>query len=225
MGVGIQNVYSQIGSTDQTMSVTVSSGATMLVVCVGIHQGTVVDVQANSVSLTRSGAVSATAFDERVEIWYQYNPTVGTYDVFFDGTGGSGRAVVAYVLTETRISGQPSVFAIANGSGSTASVSITPTSNNNLIIDSHYSEDIFTTVGANQTSRANLQGSNSYDDFATSTTLQTTAGAEVMSWSINTGQRWASAAISIEPAFPTTSIKLETGTFLKLETGNRIGIE
>ena len=126
MPIAIQNVYSQIGSADQTMSITVSSGATMLVVCVGIHQGTVVDVQSNSVSLTRSSAVSATAFDERVEFWYQYNPPVGTYNVFFDGSGGSGRGVCAYVLTGTRLSGQPSVVATDIGSSSTASVSITP---------------------------------------------------------------------------------------------------
>lgn len=198
MAIAIQNVYSQIGSTDQTMSITVSSPATMLVVCVGIHQGTVVDVQANGVSLTR-GPQSATAFDERVEIWYQVNPTVGTYNVFFDGTGGSGRAVCAYVLEGTKTSGQPSTNNTANGTSATSSVTITPTTDNNLIIDAHYSEDAFGAVGAGQTSRANLQGSNSFDDFATSTTLQTTAGAEVMSWAINSGQRWASAGISIEP--------------------------
>lgn len=204
MAVSITSVTSSIGDADQTNSVTVSSGE-VLVACVGIHQGTVVDVTWNGTSMTK-GPVSTTAFDERVEIWYSLTPAVGTFNLIFDGTTGTGRGVCIYTLSGVNTSGQPNTTAgSAIGNSTESSVSITPTVNDCLIIDAHYSEGDFTAVGAGQTERANLQGNDSYENFASSTTLQTTAVAENMTWTISSGQRWASAAIAFAPVSTTPS--------------------
>lgn len=204
MAIAIQNVYSSISGSDQTISITVSAASGLfLVACVGIHQGSILDVQADGVSMTQ-GPTATTAFNERSEIWYKSNPATGTYNIWFDGTGGTGRSLVVYVLTGVSQSGQPAVTATNSGADSFSYTDITPLTDNNLIIDSHYSEGDFTTVGSNQTERANLQDQ-SYENAASSTSLQTTATLEEMGWSISSGQRWASVSISLEPLLGSTT--------------------
>lgn len=224
MAIAITSVTSSIGDADQINSVTVASGE-ILVVCVGIHQGTVVAVKWNGTTITK-GPVSATAFGERVEIWYSLTPEVGTFNVLFDGTTGSGRGVCIYTLSGVNASGQPNNTAgSSTGSSAESSVSITPSVDNCLIIDAHYSEDAFTTVGAGQTQRAKLQGNDSYEDFASSTTQQTSAAAESMTWTINSGQRWAAAAIAFAPATAGSSIKTVNGlTYASVKTVNGLAI-
>lgn len=197
MAIAIEQVDSAISGADPTLSLTVSSGD-ILVACIGIHQGTVIDVDWNGTSLTQ-GPNATTAFNERAEIWYDLTPETGTHTLTFDGTGGGGKFICGYVLSGVKTTGQPDQSNTAIGSSTESSVSITPSSNNSLIIDCHYSEGDFTTVGADQIERANLQDQ-SFENGASSTTLQTTAGAETMSWTINSGQRWAVAVISFEEA-------------------------
>lgn len=196
MAISISSVQSAIGAGDPSVTLTVSTGD-IIVASIGIHQGSVNAVNWNGTAITQ-GPTAATAFNERAQIWYSLSPATGTYSLVFDGATGGGRSIVGYVLSGVKTTGQPHKTASNTGTSATSSVSITPTTNDCLIIDSHYSEGDFTTVGANQTERANLQ-SLSYQNAASSTTLQTTAGAEDMTWTISSSQRWASVAIALEP--------------------------
>lgn len=197
MAISIIDVQSTISAADPSVTLTVTSGD-IVVACIGIHQGNVNGVSWNGTGITQ-GPTATTAFNERSEIWYSLSPAAGTFSLLFDGTGGGGRSIVGYVLRGVKTSGQPNNTATNNGASSESSVSITPTADNCLIIDSHYSEGDLTTVGANQTQRANLQ-LQSFENAASSTTQQTTAGAEAMTWTISSGQRWASVAIAFEQA-------------------------
>ena len=197
MAISISSVQSAIGAGDPSVTLTVSTGD-IIVASIGIHQGNVNAVNWNGSAITQ-GPTAATAFNERAQIWYSLSPAVGTYSLVFEGTIGGGRSIVGYVLSGVKTTGQPHQTATNTSTSSTSSVSITPTTNDCLIIDSHYSEGDFTTVGAGQTERANLQAV-SYQNAASSTTLQTTAGAEDMTWTISSSQRWAAVAIAFEPA-------------------------
>lgn len=197
MAITIEQVASAIGATDPSVSLTVAAGD-IIVAAIGIHQGTVNGVTWNGTTITQ-GPNATTAFDERAEIWYSLSPAAGTYNLVFDGTTGGGRFICGYVLRGVKTTGQPHQSASNNGSSTESSVSITPTTNDCLILDSHYSEGDLTSVGAGQTERANLQV-NSYENGASSTTLQTTAGAESMTWTLDSAQRWASVAIAFEPS-------------------------
>lgn len=197
MAITIEQVASQIADTDPSVSLTVAAGD-IIVAAIGIHQGTVNTVTWNGTSITQ-GPTAATAFNERAQLWYSLSPAAGTFNLIFDGTASGGRFLCGYVLRGVKTSGQPGQTATATGSSAESSVSITPPSDNNLIIDSHYSEGDFTTVGAGQTERANLQGNDSFENGASSSTLQTSAAAEAMTWTIGSGQRWASVAIAFEP--------------------------
>lgn len=197
MAITIEQVASAMLDTDPSVSLTVTAGD-ILVAAIGIHQGSVNSVTWNGSAITQ-GPTAATAFNERAQIWYSLSPTAGTLTLTFDGAGGGGRFLCGYVLRGVKTTGQPHQTATNNGSSAESSVSITPTTNNCLIIDSHYSEGDMTTVGADQTERANLQSA-SYQNGASSTTLQGTAGAESMTWTLDSGQRWASVAIAFEEA-------------------------
>lgn len=209
MAVSISSVQSTITDPDPSVTLTVSAGD-IIVACIGIHQGSVNGVTWNGTTITQ-GPNATTAFNERSEIWYSLTPATGTFSLTFDGTGGGGRFLCGYVLSGVKTTGQPHQTASANGDSSTSSVSITPTTNDCLIIDSHYSEGDLTTVGTGQTEQANLQGNDSFENGASSTTLQTTAAAETMSWTIGSGQRWAVAAIAFEPASSGSAIKTVFG--------------
>lgn len=198
MAISIIDVQSAIGDTDPSVSLTVVAGD-IIVAAIGIHQGSVLSVKWNGTTITQ-GPAADTAFHERAEIWYSLAPEAGTFSLLFDGTGGGGKFLCGYVLRGVKTTDQPHQNTSAVGSSSTSTVAITPTTDNCLILDSHYSEGDFTTVGADQTERANLQGNDSYENGASSTTLQTSAAAETMSWTIDSSQRWAIAAIAFEPA-------------------------
>lgn len=197
MAITIEQVASAIADADPSVSLTVASGD-IIVAAIGIHQGNVNGVTWNGTTITQ-GPTAATAFNERAQIWYSLSPAAGTFNLIFDGTTGGGRFLCGYVLRGVKTTGQPHQTATNNGSSAESSVSITPTTNNCIILDSHYSEGDFTTVGANQTEQANLQSA-SYQNGASSTTLQTSAGTEAMTWTISSGQRWASVAIAFEEA-------------------------
>lgn len=195
MAISVQQVASNILSGDPSVTLTVSAGD-IIVAAIGIHQGTINAVNWNGTAIT-AGPEGTTAFNEKAAIYYSLSPAAGTYSLTFDGATGGGRFICGYVLRGVKTTGQPHKTATNNGESAESSVSITPTTNNCLIIDSHYSEGDLTTVGAGQTERANLQ-LNSYENGGSSTTQQTTAGAESMTWTISSAQRWAAAAIALE---------------------------
>lgn len=195
MAIVIESVQSSIGAGDQTIATTVGSGQ-ILVACIGIHQGNVVGVTYNGSSLTQ-GPNAATVYNERAEIWYDLAPSVGTYNLIFDGTGGGGRFLCSMVLSGVKTSGQPAQTANNNGDSAYSSVNITPTTDNNLIIDCHYSEPVPTIDTG--TEKANLQA-NSYENGAVSIYEQATAALQAMGWNLSYGGRWANVALSFEPA-------------------------
>lgn len=207
MAITIEQVASAMIDTDPSVSLTVASGD-IIVAAIGIHQGTVNAVNWNGSAITQ-GPTAATAFNERAQIWYSLSPAAGTYNLTFDGATSGGRFLCGYVLRGVKTTGQPHQTATTTGDSSESSISITPTTNNCLIIDSHYSEGDFTTVGTGQTERANLQSA-SYQNGASSTTLQGTAAAETMSWTIGSSQRWAVVAIAFEEASGGGTVVIKT---------------
>lgn len=187
-------VSSIIGTT---LSHIVASGTKILIVAAGNHQGTISAVTYGGVSMTKL-ANAATVYDETAELWGLLNPTAGTANVVMTASGGSGRSLIATNVNNCSTTALPTVTASANGSGTTASVGITTTVANSLVIDSHYSEGDLTTVGALQTQLANIQGA-TFENAASSSEDAVATGAKTMSWTIASGQRWASVAVAIEP--------------------------
>ena len=95
--IKVEDSASSLADSDRTASLTVSAGD-VLIACIGVHQGTVLDVDWNGTSLTQ-GPAATTAFNERAEIWYDLTPETGTHTLTFDGTGGSGRFMYGVVLS------------------------------------------------------------------------------------------------------------------------------
>lgn len=165
----------------------------------GNHQGTMSACTLDGVSLTKM-AGAATAFDESAEIWYLDNPGAKT-NVTLSGTfsGGSGR-VLGYICLEGTKDGTYSVKAETSGSSSSATVNITPTADNCIVLGCAYAEENLT-QGSGETNIFDAQGA-SYEGCAASYVIQTTATLQAVDFSLGSSQRWAICAVAIERVAP-----------------------
>lgn len=188
------SVGSYGGVVGTSITVSTQADVSKLIALVGVHQGAVTGVTLNGTALTLA-ATAATEYDETAEIWYIDSPgSLTNVALAATFSGGSGQTI-GYINLYEAASGAPALTASANGNSSSASVVITPVNNNSIVIASMYSE-ADPTIGAGETEIFNLQN-NAYENAAASYNIQTTAFAETMDWSLNSGQRWAVSAVAI----------------------------
>lgn len=125
-------------SNPLTVSVTPTSGATLLVLTIVTYFSTARTGGAptfNGVALTQVGTVEA-AEETNVEMWYLANPSIGTYNVSIPNTNTRIMYVVASVYKAS--TGFTSKFDVVNQSNNTTanpSLSVTPTVNGAVIVD------------------------------------------------------------------------------------------
>lgn len=198
-----------LGTTGGSMTTSLTTVSTLsttskLVILLGNHQGSGAfsGCTFDSVAATFVQAAS-TAFNEREEIWYLDSPGAKTNKTITASFGGGSGASIGYANLEGTASGAPSNNATANGDSSTASVSITPSSNNSIVIAGNYTEANWSAVGSGETDIFHVQGA-SYENHMASYNIQATATAETMDFSLGFGARWAIVAIAVAPAASST---------------------
>lgn len=200
------------GVVNETITVSTLATTTKFIAFMGNHQGTMSACDLNGQALTKM-AGAATAFNESAEIWYLDNPGALT-NVTLTGSysGGSGH-IIGYICLEHTKNGTYNVKAETNGTSSTATVNITPTANNCIILGCTYAEEVLT-QGAGETNIYNVSGA-TYESCAASYVIQTAAVQQTVNFGIASGQRWAICAVAIEidqqPPNPTFRTNINGG--------------
>lgn len=201
-----------IGSGLASQSVTINALCKKLVVCAGVHQGSISNVQLNGVALTKVSPGATTPNNERGEIWYMDNPPAGTYTLLVSGSGSTRMAGWIQLEGDPK-TGAPDVSAVNNGDSPYAFVAITPTNGNSIVICSSFSEAPRSSTGAGETLLYSRQDQ-SYQNGMGSYNIQSSPVAETMDFNLNYGSRWAIQAIAISPDAtppPTTNALLFSG--------------
>jgi hypothetical protein len=212
--VSVTNSAADLTSqTSIATSVTVAAGSDRaLAVCV-VARGSAGGSAVSGVTFNGSEAFTlakAQTFTSsatwRAELWYLVNPTVTTANVVVTWPGTTNNQVQGYSVHQLTGVSQTAPLDATSGAGAesaTISSTITTVEDNALIIDCAITaRETTITIGAGQTSRVNrlLASAGVQDKTVSSTTAKTPAGAEVMSWTIPSPERWAHAALSFAPA-------------------------
>jgi len=138
------SVYLPTGTTITISGFTVAANSNrVLVVCTEVY-----DAAQNITGITWNGnedfefgvAVDAGSSDRRNEIWYLVNPTATTADVVTTWASDAiRRGAGVYSFYDVDQDDPLGVVTTANGTGSTSTGTITPTTTNSLIVDSESS--------------------------------------------------------------------------------------
>ncbi len=171
----------------------------LLLVAFATHQGggDATAMTYNGVSLTESKS-QVGSYGETASLWVLVAPATGSHTLSVTAPSNDFNSIGVYSLYGVKQS-NPSITAGTSGSNSTASLSITPTSNNNWVIDSVEAEPV-PTVGSGQTQDWLIQGSSSYMNGGGSHVAQTTAQSQTMQWSLSYGARWNQVAVALAPS-------------------------
>lgn len=184
---------------------TVDAGSNLaLIVNVGTHQGTITGVTYGGVAMTQL-EVGASTNNENGYIFILLNPTPGAATVAVTRSGGSWHGWSALNLSGVKQT-TTVVHAAANGNSSTATVNITPNTDNNLIIGSCGSEAA-PSAGATFTLIHALQGQ-SFENGGSEYFAQGSAALKAVAMGLSSGQRWGMAAVALEPALSTPTRSL-----------------
>lgn len=184
--------------TSDTISVTLSSGCTMLILVFGGDEAANVSgVTWNGVSCT--SAVAKTCTGAGMSIWYLANPSSGTHNVFYAHNNNR-----QWNFTYATFSGSATTIgANASDNGyTTSSCTVTTTgTGNGYCVDgvvNQANRSDLCTEGASQTRYAAFGGT---DNSIESSYKSFTGGADTtMSWTGNTGGTAAHAAVEIDEA-------------------------
>ena len=204
--------------TDQTAvsSVTLShvTGTLVngiLVVKVGLRDATASDmtvtgVTYNGVALTklRSDLWNSSTY-AREEIWYLINPPAGTYNVVVSATGTCDFINVVAETWQGVDQTNPWNAQAGSGTLTTAGTSvttnITPTINNNVILDNIWGKDDTISIGSGQAYPVTTLPEHAGTDYhACSFKRQKTAGATSMAWSWTNSEGYAHGIGVLAPA-------------------------
>lgn len=187
----------------------------MLLVAFGTHQG-------GGPSGVTYGGVSMTkiveqvgSFSEQVSIWGLLSPAVGTANVAVSGVGSYRGFSVHRLYNCRQVLPTGADIAVATGASAGPSLSITPTVEGSLIIDSVTGEDALTMTTSGGVSDA-IQTALSYENIGSSHFVQGAAAAKTMSYSMPSGQRWNIVAVAIKPA---AQVNESTGNGYDLTSG------
>jgi hypothetical protein len=188
---------------------TVGSGTNRLLV-VGVNYylnpGTT-NVKYNGVNLTRAKVANTGSF--YAELWYMINPPSGTYTI--NQTQTTGTQVVMGAWSYTGVDQVTGIGNITNATGgaSNASVNITTTANNSVLVDVETDDAKNLTVGPGQTLRYwvnYLKFVNGGGSDMNATTIQTYK----MNWTLNqTVTTWVNIAAEIKPVNSNVTITNE----------------
>lgn len=206
--IGAISVGTKGGTTNTSITMSTLSTTAKTIGLPGNHQGTISNVTLDGTALTFV-VRAATAFNETSEIWYIDSPGELT-SVSLAGTysGGNGRTI-GYVNLEGTAAGAPEVNDSATGSSSDSEVTVTPTSNDAIVIGHSYSEA--TQTIDDETEIFTVQGQ-SYQNASASYVIQSgSPSAEAMHWDLSSGQRWAACGVAIAPSSAAVKDLIQTG--------------
>jgi RHS repeat-associated protein len=202
---GGQSTHNSGGNiTLSSFAVTGANDNRFLLVAVGSHQGGgstgATGVTYGGVGMTKL-AEQIGSYGEFVQLWGLQAPAGGTGNIVTSGlSGGDYTFLAAYSLYNVK---QTYTVVSDNLSQSSnySSVSITPNSADNWIIDAIQSEPVPTVDGDNIEDWSENGHPNSYDNGSGSTIIQSGGPAEVdMNWALSYGARSNHAAVALEPA-------------------------
>ena len=188
-------------STDNSFSVDSGASPTQLTVKV-MNRGSTTAVSGityNGVSLTYITSVSNGSI--RAEIWHLESPASGsnTLTVTMAATGAYYTTVHAAAWSGTETTSSLDQKNEATGNSTTPSVSVTPTTNNQLVVGAVIHEDnVALTTGSGETAILNIDDGN----WVTSSSyaVQTTATTQDVNWSAGAAQIWAAVAATFKEA-------------------------
>ena len=187
----------------------------MLVVGVGIHQGTISNVTYNGVALTKIEGI-ATSNNEAAELWAMVAPPVGTANVVVTKSGGDECMVGVWGLYNCAQT-LPTITAEVQGSTSASSLSITSTARNDWIIDCISGEARLTCTGSGHISDFNF-GIASFQNCGGAHYEALIPGAFSATWSLVSGQRRAHVAIVVASVGTITARSAATRTASGIRT-------
>lgn len=150
----------------------------------------------NGVAMTLIRAKASAVGAVRVELWRLINPASGANTIAVTLSTGLDRVCSAVSFADadqtTPVEGDNDASATNSGAATDASVSITSTTDNCLVVDCVATTDTVITVGADQTQRQNATGSLGSGAMSTEgpktpagiTTMSWTGIADLMTWTI-----------------------------------------
>ena len=200
----IHSTYANGGNvTLSSFSVSGSNSNRFLLVAVGSHQGggttgaTGVSYGGTAMTLLKSKVGS---YGEFVQLWGLEAPAGGTGNIVTSGiSGGDLTFISAYSLYNVKQTYTVQTAALSQSSNS-SSISITPNSANNWIIDAIEAEPVPSVSGSNTQNWSQDALPNSYDNGNGSWIKQSGGPTAVsMAWSLSYGGRSNQVAVALEP--------------------------
>jgi len=192
--LGTSAIASTTASSISLSSFSVAGGANSMLVVLGTaRQQTVTNVTVGGVAMTKVNQ-SCTSFNECSAIYISLTPIATTTTVTLTASGSTWISIVALNLTNVSQSLFP-IHAESNGNNSSPSVSITPASDNNLILAVLEGGAAITNT---QTTLLNASNQ-SFENAATSYFQQGAQASKAMAATMTSGQRWAYAAVALAP--------------------------
>lgn len=192
----------------RTISFTVGGIGRVLVVGITVdtaNSSTVSTVTYAGVALGRPATAGSSPL---TEIWTLANPATGTNDLIVTLTGFDQMAVGVLSFTGADTSSPtshldvPAVSAFSTTNGNTASVSITPVTNNAWIVDTvSVNRGVLTTMTSmtNRLERWNLRLGGSVTGAGSTLGPISPAAARTLTWTWGSDRSWSQAAIALRP--------------------------
>jgi len=174
------------------------------ILIVGVHSdgNNILDVQYNSVSLTKLIDYTA-GWTGNMELWYLVNPASGSNDLYVSVDGSQDTGYCAVVLSGIDTNDPIDVDAGgATGASFAPSIAVNDTSANAMIVDFVAQDDGGDTIGdadGNQVEKQDgLAGAGAGDYSQACSILDAgTGGNKTMSWTANEDNNWDIVAVSI----------------------------
>lgn len=141
--------------------------------------------------------------DPLTELWMLVNPPVGTGNVVVTLNGSDQIVAGALVFTGVDLTTPADVTPLpaTTGNSNTASITITPVTDNAWIVDVVSVSGVAITMGgpAGRQQRWNMRLGNSVTGAGSTLGPVSPAGARTLQWTWNGNRRWAQVAIALRP--------------------------
>lgn len=173
-----------------SISVTTLSTTTKTIGLAGAH-GTTNGITGMSLNGSALTQVIKNGPNDTAAIYFKDNPGALT-SVTLSGTYSGGNPdsyCIGYLNLEGTENGTADVTSTTSGNSNTASLTLTPSVNNCILICCGYSEAPFT-QGSGETNIFAVTGAQSFENCAASYVIQTTAAAQNMDFALGFGTRW-----------------------------------
>ena len=211
-----QEIINVTSGNNDDFNHTVPSGLTnsVLVVCIGTHQGNITAVTYGGNSLTKI-CEGSSAFDEDGSIWVLLNPTAGTALIAVSMSGGSWFGATAITLQNIK---QTTTLTNASdgGSSNTAQAHIVPPAGNTCIILAVGTEGVYSGIDrpASMVLLNNIQGQ-SYENHMCSIYFTKTGVDFFPGIDLDSSQRWGIGIACFEE--PDSELQTEIAGYKHIE--------